>query len=214
MRLFNLLLIFLLSILTTVPAYSHHPDIDLNVGIAKTRYVYVGTTINNHYSIFISESLYSESFKNQQIEVTGLYQGSFRNFSYSGGVSIATSWCGSYQRYSATAALGYRPFDRLMAEVKLHPEYDTGYRYHTDWSASIKFKACKPLQVNLDYTTIPDYRKSEKRMHIGTTFTSGALSASFAISIPLEGDQKFRTWRILTGFNYCFNLSKSPKKIL
>ncbi|MDE6810833.1 MAG: hypothetical protein K2J15_00615, partial [Muribaculaceae bacterium] len=73
----------------------------------------------------------------------------------------------------------------------------------------LKFKAFRPLWVNLDFTTIPDYRKSEKRLHLGALFNVGALSASFTVSMPVEGDQKFRTWRILMGLNYCFDFSKS-----
>lgn len=181
----------------------------LDIGIAKTRYVYAGTTFKNHFGVFLSESLFSENFKNQQIELTGFYRNTLYKFSYIGGFKTGSSWCGSYQRYAIFAGIAYRPFERWSLETKLRPNYDTGYGYSTDWAVGLKFNAFQPLWLNLDFTTIPDYRKSEKRLHFGALFNVGALSASAIISIPVEGDQKFKTWRILMGLNYCFNLSKS-----
>ncbi|MDE5842312.1 MAG: hypothetical protein K2H35_01080 [Muribaculaceae bacterium] len=184
----------------------------LEVGVAKTRYIYAGTTLKNHYGIFLSESLSSESLKNQQIELAGAYFGNISKFYYNAGFRAGTAWCGSYQRYAAFVNLAYHPFNRWMIAAKLMPNYDTGYRYHTDWSAGIRFNAFKPLWINLDFSTIPDYRKSEKRLHLEAAFNVSALSASVAVSMPVEGDSKFRTLRILMGLNYRFDFSKSTVK--
>lgn len=198
-----LIMLMILQIPTVVKAQS------LSVGIAKTRYLYGSFNLKDHFDFFISESLFSENFKNQQIEVGGVYSGKINKFHYAAGIKGGSSWNGAYQRVALLTNISFLPIERLALNAQVRPNYDTGYGYNTDWRIGVGVKVFNPMWLHVAYTTIPDYRKSEQRIHAGVVFGVGALSASAAASIPIEGNQKFKTWRVLMGLNYCFNLSRN-----
>lgn len=178
----------------------------IDAGISKSRYIYAAFTFANKIGLSISQSVSSENFKHQQIEAGIRYSGIINKLEYKAGVFAASAWNSSYQRYYAKLSLDYLPLNFMKVTGQIAPLYDTGYKYNTCFSAGLAFKPAKPLWINLKYTTIPDYRKSEKRIHAGINLHSGPLEVSGTVSIPATGDQKFKTWRLLLGFNYTIEL--------
>lgn len=184
----------------------------LDIGIEKSKYLYGEFTFNSGLSLKLSESLFSENIKHQQIELTGAYCNRISKVFFSAGLKAGTSWSGSFQRYAGLFKASYLPIKNFAITGLVMPLYDTGYGYSTDWGVVAGYRVVKPLWINLDLTTIPDYRKSELRSHIGAILSVGALSASAAVSLPLRGDQKLKTWRILMGINYSLDFSVRKSK--
>lgn len=183
----------------------------VNIGMRNTRYAYAGYDFNTHFNASLSHSMFSEPIGYQQIGIEGSYRGSWRKFDYSGGIFGATAWNGNYQYAGATVELTYSPISRLHFAGQIQPRYDTGYGYDTGYSLGASFDIIRHIGVKTSFTTIPDYRKSEKRLHAGLEFRVGELSVSPVLSFPLEGDQKMKTMRVLVAAEYKFKLVKNVK---
>lgn len=194
-RIFTLIL-FVSSILASFA--------QIDAGLCNTRFVYGAYTFADHYRVALRHSVFSEKIGFQQIGLSAEYFGNVSKFDYNIKIYGATAWNGDYQQAAAVASLTYSPLSLLHLTGRINPLYDTGYKYKTCFSLGAAVDLNKSIDVRTSYTTIPDYRKSEKRVHAGFGLRSGQLSVIPEVSIPVAGEQKYKNLRVLVSLNYRF----------
>lgn len=172
-------------------------------GLRNSRYLYGSFTLKKHYSFGLEHSISADRIGFQQIGVSFGYDNQWKDLEYGASVKGATSWNGDYQIAGLNVHAAYSFLNRLQVFGQLNPLYDTDYDYKTCFAAGAACKIVNGISVFASYTTIPDYRKSEKRVHAGFMLKSGHLYAEPALSIPV-GDDSFNSVRVLVSLGWRF----------
>ncbi|MDO4319710.1 MAG: hypothetical protein Q4C34_03970 [Bacteroidales bacterium] len=176
----------------------------IDAGLHNTRFIYGGYTFADHYRVALSHSLFSEKFGFQQIGLSAEYFGDFGSLGYEAKAYCATAWNGDYRQAGGVVGVNFTPLNVLHLIGRINPHYDSGYKYKTCFSLGASVDLNSSIDVHASYTTIPDYRKSEKRVHAGFGLRSGRLTVIPEVSIPVAGEQKYKNLRVLVSLNYCF----------
>lgn len=178
----------------------------ISVGMHNTRYIYGEYEFGQNYHVGINHSVFSEKFKFQQVGISVRYTGDYKILSYSATAYAATAWNCDYKIVGGKVAMTLTPLSLLHICGSVNPLYDSGYKYKTCFSVGGEVDLSKNISVGACYTTIPDYRKSEKRVHGSFTFHVGGLSVRPTLSLPVAGEQKFKGLRVMASFNYRFGI--------
>lgn len=173
-------------------------------GLRNSRFVNVSYTLRDHFSFRLEHSVYAEKFGFQEVGLSAAYRNEWRGLGYGVRVSGSTSWNGDYQHAGLKAHLSYSFFRRLLVFGCVNPLYDTDYKYKTCFSAGASCNIVKGIDVLASYTTVPDFRKSEKRVHAGFMLRSGQLYARPVISVPITGNTRFKSLRVLASLGWTF----------
>lgn len=174
-------------------------------GVRDNRHVYASYTLRSHYVFKIEQSVYAEKFGYQYIRAYAGYKGAAASLSYSGQAYFGTAYNGSYRSFGALAGARYGFLKRLSVDARINPHYDSGYGYKTCFSAGAGVGITKAIDFVAAYTTIPEYRMSEKRVQAGFDVRVGGLCVSPRLSIAAEGASKAKTLRALMSFSYVFD---------
>ena len=87
----------------------------------------------------------------------------------------------------------------------MNPHYDSGYGYKTCYNAGLGVVITSDINIFGRYTTIPEYRMSEKRAHIGLDFHVKNLNVIPVLSIGTTATESgSKNLRVLMSFNYRF----------
>lgn len=175
-----------------------------SVGIRNTRFVEADYKFKCNVGVGLSHSLYAEKIAFQEIKASVFYENYLSKFDYRGTLYGSTTWNRDYKTVGAKLDVRYNFVKSASVMAALNPHYDTGYDYRTCFSAGAAYQIIKPIAVKVLYTTIPDYRMSEKRIHAGFDIVSGALSVAPVVSIPVEGNSKLSKFRVLMSARYSF----------
>ena len=192
----------LLAAILTLSATSAHAQ--FTVGLKNTRFAEVGYTLKSHYTFQLSHSLFSEKPAFQEVKVTFNYTNAWQDLSYSAAAYGSSTWNGDYKTAGARIGGRYTFAKRFHILGILNPHYDTGYGYNTCFAAGALVNFISAIALRLQYTTIPDYRMSEKRLHAGFDAKVGPLSVSPILSVPLEGSSQLSKFRVLASCSYTF----------
>lgn len=195
----KLKLIVLIAILLPLTAAAQ-----FEAGLRNTRYANVSYTLKKHYTFKVEHSIFAEKFGFQQIGGSAAYHNNWKELSYGAEVSGITSWNRDYQIAGLKAHAAYRFLNRLLVFGCINPLYDTDYKYKTCFSVGAACGLVKGIGIFASYTTIPDYRKSEERVHAGFMLKSGHLYARPALSIPVSGNVRFKSLRVLASLGWQF----------
>lgn len=193
------ILLTLIVTLTTLSAYSQ-----IAAGIRDSHYVYGSYTFNKKISVELNHSLYSENMGFQRIGIGAGYSTPLP-LGFSCGVKAfgATTWNRNYQVFGAEISAAYT-YRRLTLDASINPRYDSGLDYMTCWKAGATVKIIKPIGVTLHYTTIPEFRMSEKRLRGGFEFNVDRLSVRPELSVSVDPGTRFKNMRVLTSMEYRF----------
>ncbi|MBD5214887.1 MAG: hypothetical protein HDS75_08740 [Bacteroidales bacterium] len=164
----------------------------------------MGYTLKSHYTFQLSHSLFSEKPAFQEVKVTFNYTNAWQDLSYSAAAYGSSTWNGDYKTAGARIGGRYTFAKRFHILGILNPHYDTGYDYNTCFAAGASVNFISAIALRLQYTTIPDYRMSEKRLHAGFDAKVGPLSVSPILSVPLEGSSQLSKFRVLASCSYTF----------
>lgn len=173
-------------------------------GLRNTRYIYGGYRFSDNFKVELNHSLFSEKIGYQAVGAKFGYARSIAKFDLGASVSGSTAWNGSYGIVSGAIDVRYNPLNVLSFEGTLSPLYDSGYGYNTCFSVGAAVNITRQINIMARYTTIPDYRKSEKRIRGGFGFKVKNLYVEPNVSVPVSGSEKFKNLRVLVNFNYCF----------
>lgn len=172
------------------------------IGLRDSRYVRIGYEYARYWSATLEHSVYAEKIGFQKIRAYLGFHYTWKNLSLSCQPYASTLWNADYQDYGVLVSADYRLFSLLKLGATLNPHYDSGYGYTTCFSAEAQVHIYKALSVAACYTTIPEYRLSEKRVKFGLDITVQRLSVTPLLSIPVGDGVK--SLRISCNLNYKF----------
>jgi hypothetical protein len=176
----------------------------VSLGLRDTRYVYADYEFKNHIDVKLEHSIYSEKFNFQLLKLYAGYNNQFKALSYGADAFYGRTYKGSYYTIGAHVYGEYSIIPVFAIKATIVPIYDSGFDYKTCFEVQPKVALTKEISVHAAYTTIPEYREFENRMRGGFTFKSGKLSATPAISIPVSGNNKYKSIRVLASMAYTF----------
>jgi len=175
-----------------------------SAGIRDSHYIYGTYSPVKNLSVKLEHSLYSEKPGFQRIGVGVDYGFTFGpGFSWRAGVMGATTWNRNYQVVTGFVTLTYA-YSRLGLDATVEPHYDSGIDYKTCWQAGASLRIIDPVSIMVHYTTIPEYRMSEKRLRGGFEFHVTRLTVSPELSFSLDKGTCFKNMRVLMSMNYDF----------
>lgn len=195
----NRLLITLVFLSSALAAFCQ-----FGVGVRDSRFIYGDFTFRRHWTVKLEESVFPEKIGLQYLRAYAGYKGDWKSLDYDAQAYFGACYNGNYHSYGLLASARYTLFDRVMIDGKINPHYDSGYGYKTCFYAGAGVKITKNIDVLAGYTTIPEYRMSEKRVHAGFDFHVNRLSVQPMLSIETSGDRNAKTLRTLVGFRYQF----------
>lgn len=176
----------------------------ISAGVDESTYIYGKYHFNGNLNIKLQHSLYSEKFGFQRVAVgIGYHKHLPYGFNCNFGLTGATTWNGNYQVVFSDILLGYN-YRRIGCNVIIQPRYDSGLGYETCWGGSISYKVITPLSVIVGYTTIPQYRMSERRISGGLEFRVMNLTVTPKVSVSLQNNSLLKNMRVLMSMNYNF----------
>lgn len=192
---------FLLAIMLLTAASA---SAQLIVGIRDNRHAYVEYLLNHRFSFKVEQSMYAEKIGYQTLRVYGGYSSQWQNLMYDAEVYFGSAYNGSYCNVGAIIKARYTFAQRVFIDGILNPHYDSGLDYTTCFYAGAGVSITQSIDILGGYTTIPEYRMSEKRAQIGFRFHVPHLWVSPRLSIATEGADKSKTLRALFCFGYTF----------
>ncbi len=172
----------------------------IKICLRDTYYAQVGYITKTNYEIGIEHSLYSEHMRLQKIRLLVGYHYLKNNTSLSAVPYFSTLWNGYYQDCGAYLTGNVCLLKHLYASAIVNPHYDTGIKYMTNYSLGLRVGSYYGLSIVGEYTTIPQYRVSEKLINIGVEVKIGTLWVRPELSLPMSGDRK--TGRVICSFGY------------
>lgn len=191
--------LFVIGVMCSVSAYSR-----IGVGVRNNRYVYGEYLHKDHYEAGIEVSVFSEKLGFQYVRGRVGYVSDFGNFSVDGKAYYGQSFNRSFYDAGASAHAVFTAADRVFVGASLNPHYDSGYGYATCYEAGLGVNITPEIDVFADYTTIPEYRMSEKRIHMGLDFKVDNLRVSPVLSVGTSASDGGKNVRVLVNFNYRF----------
>lgn len=194
---------FILAIALTVWALCLSAS-GFEAGMRNTRYIFGSYSMSNGLRFEINHSLFSEKLGYQAVGARIGYTRSSGIFSYGAHADASTAWNGSYRIVGATIHGMIAPGKIFFAEAALNPHYDSGYGYNTCFKIGVGANITRQISIMAAYTTIPEYRKSDKRLRGGFGFKVKNLYVQPNLSVPVQGESKLKNIRVLFDFSYKF----------
>lgn len=174
------------------------------VGIENTRLVYGKYTYNEHLTVKLNLSAYSEKIAYQYVRATVGYRTTVSNLNLEGSGFWGSSFNGFYYNAGAKIAGDMVLAKRLILETSLVPWYDSGYKYTTCWDGKVGCIITYHINIKMGYTTIPEYRMSEKRLIGSLDFHVSNLYVTPYITVGTKSSAGGRNIRVGFGFEYRF----------
>lgn len=179
-------------------------EAQFSVGLRDTRYIYGQYTLHQHFFGRIEQSIYSESIGYQYMRGYLGYKTHVRNWGLMANGYFGSIFNRNYHSEGAMLSAKYSFLKRLFLEGTINPHHDSGYGYKTCFNAYGGVGIIKTLDFIAGYSTIPEYRMSEKRVRVGFDFHSGNLNVSPLVSFATTGASKANRLRVMVSFNYNF----------
>lgn len=176
----------------------------ISVGIRDNRHVYGQYVLKKKYSFKLEQSVYAEKLGYQTLRGYIGYRSNYRGLVYSAEAYLGSTYNGSYYTTGGFARGRYAFVDRLFVDVALNPHYDSTIGYETCFAVGAGFVITRDIDIVAGYTTVPEYRLSEKRVQGGFDFHVAGLTVSPRLSIGTSGVNKAKTLRALMSFSYEF----------
>jgi len=174
----------------------------ISLGVRDNKYVLVGYTLKEHYLFQLDQSNYSSKVGAQYIRGSLGYRYEINALKYVGHVYFGSAYDRTYHNAGALAFIDYNPFKLVSLYGAVNPHYDSYYKFNICYRIGLVGHIYKDIDLLAYYTTIPEYRQSEKRIRVGANFHVNNLWVEPTISIPTENPIK--SVRFLVSFGYTF----------
>lgn len=176
-----------------------------SVGIRDNRYAFVQYLLDSHYTFKIEQSIFSEKIGFQTLRAYAGYQSSIHDaIDYMVEAYFGATYNRSYSTAGGIISAKYVFINRLGIKASLNPHYDSTLGYSTCFLAGAFVGLSKEIDLIAAYTTIPEFRMSEKRILMGFDFHVSRLTVSPHVSIAAGSNHKAKNLRVLVSFSYCF----------
>lgn len=179
------------------------------IGVRDSRYLFAECRLGEHFSTRVRHSLFSQAMQYQQVGISAGYSGAFcAGCCYGFRLFGDMEWNGDYRIAGSDISLDWRIIRGFKIGCTVEPRYDTGYGFKLCYRAGLGYVFNNILTTQIAYTTIPDIRKSEKRLHAGCRLASGRLAVEPVVSIPVDSHDTIQRTRLLISFCYSFGGSR------
>lgn len=172
----------LVVIATSITGYAQ-----VYLGLRDTRYINVGYAFRSGFSIELEHSVYAEKFKYQHLRGSVAYGRRWGKVAVSVKPYVGLIYTADYYDLGAQVRLDYRPVQRLALTGVINPHYDSALNYKTCFAVGACCKVYRELGIVAQYTTVPEFRESEKRIRAGLSVDLGRLLVQPLLSIPVGG---------------------------
>lgn len=172
------------------------------IGLRDSKYAFFGYKWDAGWAVRLDQSIFDESLKYQYIRCTGEYQMHIKYFALSLATFVGTTYSSSFYDLGLSVKGTCHPLRWLGIGAEITPRYDSWYKYTTCYMLGVDFHVSDELALLAQYSTVPEYRISEKRVKAGLRFAVKNLTVSPMLSFPIEGNAK--SLRILVGLQYDF----------
>ncbi len=198
--------IILLLVCMGIPNETRGNDKGWEIGVRNSRYLFAHYRFGEHFSAGLRHSLFSQAMRYQQVGIEIGYSAARDGGRRAYGLALFadTEWDGGYRIAGADLSFDWRIVRGLKLGCVVEPRYDTGYDFKLCYRAGLGYVFNNIVTAGVAYTTIPDIRKSEKRLHAGCRLSSGNLSVQPVVSIPLGNPDTIQKTRLLLSFSYSF----------
>lgn len=191
--------IFTISMLAMMSVAS---DAQGYIGFRDVRYVYGGYQFKFGMYMDVEHSIFSEHIGYQKGRLNVGYKHEWKYIDLNAKIYGSSLWNGNYQDAGLLILGIAKPFKIWTVDATVNSHYDTGYGYHTCFSLGTGIKVNKNITMLAHYSTLPEYRESERRVRVGVNFKVRNLEVQPEVSVPVEG--KAKTIRVLFGMKYTF----------
>ena len=192
-KIFIICILAMMAIVTNAQGY---------IGFRDNRYVYGGYQFKFGVYVAVEHSIYSEHFGYQKGRLYVGYEHEWKYADLNAKIYGSTLWNGNYQDAGLLLQVLAKPFKVWTIDATLNPHYDTGIGDYINYSVGTGIKVNKEITLLAHYTTIPEYRESEKRVRVGISFKVDNLEVQPEFSVPVEG--KAKNIRVLFSMRYSF----------
>lgn len=175
---------------------------NFGVGLRDNQYGYVSYIFNKTYDVKLEHSLYSEKIAFQYCRLNLSSHFMLASLAINQTLYIGSLYNRDYFNAGYLLGLEYPFFYKFVIIASGNPHYDSELGIVTNYLIGGNLKIYKDIRVTAAYTTVPEYRLSEKRIRAGFILGNDFLTVSPIVSLPAKVDLK--NMRILVSFAYQF----------
>ena len=179
----------------------------VSIGMRDTRYVNVSYLLKDHWEAKVEQSI---NAGNADYQNTKIYLG-YRHDLVSNTLHLSASpyytigWTPNYTQFGALLNTRWEPLKHLNLLATINPHYDNMPGYKTCWLAGIAVPINDEIAIIAKYSTLPEYRVSEKRVRCGLEFKVKNLYVTPEASVSLEdGTAGLKAVRMCVNMSYTF----------
>lgn len=173
------------------------------IGLRDSKYAVAGYQWDSGWQVQLDQSIFETNLRSQYIRGGGGFQFYHnRYFDFMASAFAGTTYCNNFYDFGARIDGSYLPLKWLELDAGINPRYDSDYGYETTYLVGLKFHINDEIALLSQYSTIPEYRISEKRARLGLEFKVKNLAVAPMISVPVKGNTL--NLRILVGLKYEF----------
>jgi hypothetical protein len=198
----NKLRILLLALWTFLSCWQVNAQV--SVGLRDSQYLYGEYSWNNGTYLKLEESVFSTNPKYQYLRGYIGFDNIYKVLDYSVDAFYGRVYNGAFYSLGLYMKGGIHFNKFVTLRCIINPLYDSGLDYTTCYEFSPYVRLTNDIRAFVGYTTIPDYRMSEKRIKGGLNFASGNLEVTPYISIPIEGNNRMKSVRVRVSMKYRF----------
>ena len=188
--------LFFLIVLLLVQFVS--PQVHLS--LRDNRYAGVGYLFLDKYDLKLEHSMFPEKLGFQYIRANVESKYTVEQLMIFYKLYLGMLYNQNFYDVGGNLKLNYNLVDRIDLFADVNPHYDSGYEYETNYGAGANVRLYKGVWLAGQYTTVPEYRMSEKRIRVGFIFKEKNLNVSPVISIPAK--KEFKSMRVLVSMDY------------
>lgn len=183
---------------------SHHISAQVSIGLRDSRYANISYACARGFSATFEQSIFAEKLPCQYFRIYAGYRTELGRVECTLRPFYGMTYNNIYRNLGAMVDARLPIAGPFALYGTLNPLYDSTFGYTTCFRAGALVRVTDDIAVKGDFNTVPEYRESEKQLRAGLEFNVGNLSFSPMISMPVEGNGKYKSLRVLAGFTYTF----------
>ena len=172
----------------------------VHLSLRDNRYASIGYRFLDKYDLKIEHSMFPEKIGFQYVRANAEANFSIEHLMVSYKLYSGVLYNQNFYDVGADLKMNYTLLNRIDLFANVNPHYDSGYEYETNYGAGASVRLHKGMWLVGQYTTVPEYRMSERRIRAGFIFKENNLRVSPVISIPAK--KEIKSMRVLVSMDY------------
>ena len=172
----------------------------VHLSLRDNRYASIGYRFLDKYDLKIEHSMFPEKIGFQYVRANAEANFSIEHLMVSYKLYSGVLYNQNFYDVGADLKMNYTFLNRIDLFADVNPHYDSGYEYETNYGAGASVRLHKGMWLVGQYTTVPEYRMSERRIRAGFIFKENNLRVSPVISIPAK--KEIKSMRVLVSMDY------------